>query len=299
MLNFEVPINLVKLNFVQTEPLENDEYVYPPLPEEIPVVELSVTPDNPPWGVWSSIGVWVLSIGFIVVLPNLFLLPYLAKQNLDFSNEAILQQFADTDPVAVLLRIASIIPAHILTFVVAWAVVTRLRKYSFRDVLGWTSGGMRWWHHLIVLGGFYVVAAAIGYFLPEQDNEMIRLLQSSRVAVYIIAFLATFTAPIVEEVVYRGLLFSALQRSAGVILAVLIVTILFAGVHFFQYWGSPGTIVLICLLSLILTLVRYKTKSLLPCIILHTLINGLQSLFLVLAPLVQKDDSQAFFHFIK
>jgi membrane protease YdiL (CAAX protease family) len=143
---------------------------------------------------------------------------------------------------------------------------------------------MRWWHYFIILGGFYIAAATVGSIFPEQDNEMIRLLQSSRSAVYIIAFLATFSAPLVEEVVYRGLLFSAVRRRAGGLWAVAIVTLLFAGVHYFQYWGSPGTIILITLLSLGLTLVRYKTKNLLPCIILHTLINGLQSMFLVLQP---------------
>ena len=88
----------------------------------------------------------------------------------------------------------------------------------------------------------------------------------------------------VEEVVYRGVLYSAIQRSIGVKGAIAIVTALFALVHVPQYWGSPGTIILICLLSLVLTLVRVSTGNLLPCIILHTIFNGIQSLFLVLQP---------------
>jgi membrane protease YdiL (CAAX protease family) len=128
---------------------------------------------------------------------------------------------------------------------------------------------------------------------------MIRLLQSSHAAVYVIALMATFSAPLVEEVVYRGILFSALQKSAGVVWAILIVTMLFAGVHFFQYWGSPGTIFLICFLSLGLTILRYRTKSLLPCIILHTLINGLQSVALVLGTLAPDQPPAAMVHFIK
>jgi uncharacterized protein len=284
---------------MQPEPLENENYVFPPPPEEIPVAEIIYTPDNPPWGVLGAIGVWILSLAFIVVLPSLFLIPYLAQQNLDLSDRAAATQFVDTDPMAIFLRIAAVIPAHILTLVVAWAVITRIRKFSFRKVLGWASGGIRWWHYLMILGGFYVVAAGVGYFLPEQDNEMTRLLASSRSVVFVIAFLATFSAPLVEEVVYRGLLYSALRRNVGVALTIIIVTAMFAGVHFFQYWGSPGTILLICLLSLILTLVRYRTKSLLPCIILHTLINGFQSLFLILAPYMQKDEAQALVHLVR
>lgn len=265
-----------------------------PLPEPDPI-----GPENPPWGVLTALGVWVISIILIVILPNVFLLPYLYQQSLDLSNEQLLREFVDTDRIAIVLRIAAIIPAHILTLLLGWMVVTRLRKYSFRQTLGWTSGGMRWWHYLIILGGFYVTVATVGYFLPEQDNEMIRLLRSSRTAVYIIAFLATFSAPLVEEVVYRGILFSALQKRAGAVWAILTVTLLFAGVHFFQYWGSPGTIFLITFLSLGLTILRYKTKSLLPCIILHTLINGLQSILLVLGTLAPNDPPASLVHFIK
>ena len=118
-----------------------------------------------------------------------------------------------------------------------------------------------------------------------------KILRSSRSAVYVVAFLATFTAPLVEEVVYRGVLYSALQKSFGVWVAVLLVTFLFALVHVPQYYPSYSTIFLICLLSLILTLVRVRTANLLPCIVLHTVFNGVQSLVLVLQPLLNFDDS--------
>ena len=64
-------------------------------------------------------------------------------------------------------------------------------------------------------------------------------------ALYTVAFLAVFTAPFVEEVIYRGILYSALQRTTGTVLAVVIVTLLFAAVHVPQYWGSPSTIMLL------------------------------------------------------
>jgi membrane protease YdiL (CAAX protease family) len=96
-------------------------------------------------------------------------------------------------------------------------------------------------------------------------------------------------------------LYSAIQRSIGVGWAVLIVTALFAGVHFWQYWGSPGTIILICLLSLILTLIRVRTNNLLPCVVLHTIFNGLQSLSLIFFEDFSSTQpkTEAFFHLIK
>ena len=101
---------------------------------------------------------------------------------------------------------------------------------------------------------------------------------------YNVAALAVLTAPFVEELIYRGILYSPLQRSVGPPLAIVIVTLLFAAVHFPQYWGTPSTIVLLTLLSLILTVIRAKTGSLLPCVILHTVFNAIQSLLMILSP---------------
>ena len=269
---------------MQTEQIKENEF----LPAEIgdgnnENVIPDIDPNNPAWGVLTAIGVWALSILFIILLPSLFLLPYIYNQGIDLSNQGQLRDFTNTDQMAVVLQVVALLPAHLLTLFVAWAVATRFNKYSFRKTLGWTNN-LRWWDYCMLLGGLITLVYIVGYFLPAQDNEMVRILQSSRTALYIVAFLATFTAPLVEEVIYRGILFSVLQRSAGVVWAVLIVTLLFAGVHFFQYWGSPGTIFLICFLSLVLTLIRYRTKSLLPCIILHTLFNGIQSLAILLDP---------------
>lgn len=240
-----------------------------------------VSPDNPPWGAWTGIGVWAASVLCIIIFPNLFLLPYIAQQSIDLSNEALIREFADTDRMAVILRVLAILPAHIFTLIIAWAVVTKLNRYSFKKTLGWVNN-VRWWHYLIITGGLFVIAGGVSQIFPEQDNEMMRILKSSRTALYIVAALATFTAPLVEEVVYRGVLFSALLRRRGVVTAVSLTTVLFASVHVLQYWGSPGTIIVICILSLGLTLLRYYSKNLLPCIILHTIINGIQALALVL-----------------
>jgi len=151
-------------------------------------------------------------------------------------------------------------------------------------MLGWESGGVSWWYYPAILFGFLAIAAVVSSIVPEQDNDLLRILRSSRSAVYLVAFLATFTAPIVEEVVYRGVLYSAFQRSVGVPAAFCLVTLLFALVHVPQYYPSYSTIFLLILLSVSLTALRVKSKNLLPCIILHTLFNGFQSVILIIEP---------------
>lgn len=291
---------------MQTEETNIPEYHVPLNKETIETSPalIQITPDNPPWNSWTAFGVWLASVVFIVVLPNLFILPYILKKGIVATDSAQMMEFLLKDPTAIILSVVAIIPAHILTLILAWLVITKIKKFSFRETLGWQWGGFTWWNCLLILGGFFVVAAIVSSFLPEQDNDLMRILRSSRTAVYIVAFLATFTAPIVEEVIYRGILYSAFQRTFGVFIAVLVVTALFALVHVPQYYPSYSTIILICLLSLILTLIRVKTKNLLPCIVLHTIFNGIQSVILVLEPFLSgfanqtQNEAAAFIRFL-
>ncbi len=267
---------------MQNEEIKNIDYNTPEWKElyEFESNQLSIipTPNNPPWNSWVAAGFWAISVVSIIIFPVFFLIPYFI-----FNRGTPVTDMVN-DPTAVILNILAVIPAHIFTLVVGWFILTQNNKFSFRQTLGWSGSNFPWFYYILILIGFFSVAAVVNYFIPEQDNDLLRILRSSRTAVYIVAFLATFTAPLVEEVVYRGILYSAIQRSIGVKGAIAIVTALFALIHVPQYWGSPGTIILICLLSLVLTLVRVQTGNLLPCVILHTIFNGIQSLFLVLQP---------------
>ncbi len=260
----------------------------PPVPEYIP------TPNDPPWGVGIAIGIWIFSVFLILILPSFFLIAYSATLDPPIRETAALIELAKNDRTAILVQILAIIPAHILTFFAAWLVVTRNRAYSFTKTLGWQSGGIRWWHYLAILVAFMSVAIVVSNFFPEKDNDLLRIIQSSRTVAVLIAILATFTAPIVEEVVYRGVLYSAFQRTINAPAAFLLVTVLFLVVHIPQYYPSYSTIFLLALLSVTLTALRVRSKNLLPCIILHTLFNGLQSIVIVLDPSPKIPDPAAF-----
>ncbi len=298
---------------MQNEELKEIDY-HAPLIKEITEMPLETpTPNDPPWNGWMAIGVWIMSIVFIVIFPIIFLAPYLLKQENLFAEPKAFAEFVTSDPTAVILQLSSVVPAHIFTLLLAWLVVTGYKKYSFRQTLGWDWGGFRIWHAFAITIFFFGVAIALKPLFPEQENEMDKIIGSSRAAVYLIAFFATFTAPIVEEVVYRGILYSAFQRKFGIVLAVSLVTILFVAVHVPQYSQNSvpdySAIILLLMLSLVLTLIRVKTKNLLPCIVLHTVFNGIQSVILILQPYLQslsdhslpkvQENPGLIFHFLK
>jgi membrane protease YdiL (CAAX protease family) len=101
-----------------------------------------------------------------------------------------------------------------------------------------------------------------------------------------------FTAPLVEEIVYRGVMYPAAQRTFGTLWAVVVVSVLFAGVHVFQYFNNFAVVSVIAVLSVTLTLVRSRTRSILPCFVIHLVFNGLQAFFLVFQPLIEKYANQ-------
>lgn len=300
----ELARNFAKLFLMQNFNQEIIENPAPETPQEILLSE-TPTPNNPPWNNLTAFLVWIASVAFILIVPNVLVGIYLYKSGVNFGDRDALVEFIKTDPTTNILAIVAVIPAHILTIVLAWFVVTKFNKFSFRQTLGWRFGTFKIWYIFLIVGLFFALAGILTTYFGETDNDLLRILRTSRSVVYIVAFLATFTAPLIEEVVYRGILYSALQRSIGVAYAVVVVTLLFALVHVPQYYPDFVSISMILLLSLVLTLVRVRSGNLLPCIALHFVFNGIQSLLLILQPFFTEnlnstqDKAAMFFHLFK
>ena len=96
-----------------------------------------------------------------------------------------------------------------------------------------------------------------------------------------VAALAVVTAPLIEEIVYRGMIYSSVEGLMGKSAAVTFVTLLFALVHAPQYWGSAAALTAILSLSLVLTLLRAWTGKLLPCVATHLVYNAIQAVVLL------------------
>jgi len=131
----------------------------------------------------------------------------------------------------------------------------------------------------------YLITMAYG----ERKTDLDLMIESSIYTRFATAFVAVVTAPLVEELIYRGLIYKALEKAAGVAIAIVIVSLLFAGVHVFQYRNNLAVIAVITLLSITLTVARAVSGKVLPAFIIHLVFNGIQSILIVLAAFVGKD----------
>jgi membrane protease YdiL (CAAX protease family) len=247
-----------------------------------------INSDDPPWGIPGALGVCLLSFILMAVVQAAFLLAYAVRRGVPFTPQAF-GEFATKDPTAIFVEIVSIIPAHVLTLGLAWVLVTRFGKYPFLETLGWEPDArLTFWK----CAGLSVVLLFTGWGIVQltgnPETALDRLIESSRAAALATAFAATFTAPLVEEIVFRGLLYSALKRLIGNVGAVTVVLLIFAAIHVPQYWPNFGVIGTILLLSFVLTTIRARTGKLLPCFLVHLFFNGIQSVLIVLNPYIER-----------
>ena len=270
---------------LQTESAVASEPIQPQIPTE-------TTSGPRPWiDVVIAFLIWVGSVLLLLFIPVLAVIPYIVNmvlkgQNLD---PAALTQ----DKTFLFISIVSVIPAHILTLLGIWIVI----KKVWKDRL-WANLKLSWppglapWRGIAACFGVSILLLGLGSLLVKYlgggKTDLDFLIESSFRARIATAFIAVATAPLVEEIIYRGILYPAIQRLLGMGWSILVVTLMFAIVHVPQYKNNIGVIVVITVLSVVLTVVRAWSDRLLPSVVIHVFFNGLQSLYLVLEPFIEK-----------
>jgi membrane protease YdiL (CAAX protease family) len=280
-----------------------------PLPEERGEPPVSVPSDSIPaplpvspstarllaWlDVLKAVGLWVLSVLVLAVVPLLVLAPYLIYRVATVGQAAINPNVLATDTMVLFYSVVGIVPAHLLTLYLAYLVVTGGGQRPFWKTLRWewpqgTTPMTAVLLSVLIAVVLYGLAWGLTTLYGGEKTDLDRLIESSMYTRVATAFIAFATAPLAEEVIYRGVIYPAVEKVMGMGFAVAIVSMLFAGVHVWQYRTNIAVIVVITLLSVILTLARAVTGKLLPSFIIHLVFNGVQSILIVLSGFIDKD----------
>ncbi|HET6978447.1 MAG TPA: type II CAAX endopeptidase family protein [Pyrinomonadaceae bacterium] len=247
-----------------------------------------------PWiDVAIAVGTWILSVILLLFVPVIVAIPYMVYKIVKSGMPS--PEAMATDKWLIFWSVVGIIPTHILTLVLVWLVM----KYAFRARPFWKSIGFEWpekvSHRMTVLQsvvaaiGLYALAFGITALYGDRKTDLDLLIESSMYTRVATAFVAVATAPLIEELVYRGVLYKALEKAAGVAVAISLVSLLFAGVHVYQYRNNLAVIAVITLLSITLTVSRAVSGKVLPAFIIHFVFNGIQSVLIVLSGFIDKD----------
>lgn len=103
-------------------------------------------------------------------------------------------------------------------------------------------------------------------FLPDLLDQTFDLLQSGWLGILCISVLG----PILEELLFRGAITKELLRRYSPAKAILLSGLIFGIFHL-----NPAQIISACLIGFLLAWLYYKTRSLMACILIHIMNNGL------------------------
>jgi len=222
-------------------------------------------PDWPPWMAPATLlgGLVVAAVGGLIVdLPAAAF-----GVNITSSHIPAGLEIADTVVQDVAFIVVAVLFARMGGRVVrSWQFGLRPPRMAWRRVSGLI---------LLLLVAFIVLSAIWSVaFHPEKEKLLETLGSNEGTSLLLLsAVLTCVVAPIGEEFLFRGFVFTALRNWKGTWPAAIITGVLFGGVHY----GSAPTLDLVPLMGLGfgLCLLYRITGSLYPCIAAHSLNNSI------------------------
>ena len=159
-----------------------------------------------------------------------------------------------------------------------YLVVMKIRKHKFTEEVAIKKVGVK----TIILA----IAAALGAIcvidygvelLPIPEELMNGLVEDTgkvaEMPLWQSILAASIIVPIMEEIVFRGFMFSRLGKAMPTWIAVAITSIAFGLVHGQMIWA-----LLAALTGVVFNIVRIKTDSIIPTIVMHMVNNSLATL---------------------
>ena len=164
---------------------------------------------------------------------------------------------------------------HALIFLTVYLFIVVNHRLPFWETLMWRTPAAP--KALLFFLGGIALAVAIQIMpplLPDRDDFPLTRLFTSPQAGYAIAAFAILIAPFMEELIFRGVLFSFFQHLVGDRFAVLGTAALFATLHVPEYWGAWHHVFLILVVGLVFSTARGVTGSVATSVILHVAYNA-------------------------
>lgn len=173
---------------------------------------------------------------------------------------------------------------YVLLFGALYAVAALRRRLPFWQALKWKRLTLP--RGLAFLAGGVILAVGVQIaptILPDRKDFPLQALFSSPAVAYAIGAFAILIAPLMEELVFRGVLFAIFEDIAGLRFAVVSTAVLFTGMHIPEYRGAWNHIFLLLIVGLVFSSARGLTGSLAPSVLLHASYNLCQLVLLFFA----------------
>lgn len=178
------------------------------------------------------------------------------------------------DPVVYLISGGAL---YVMVGVVIWLRLVKYRGVSWASI-GFTPvgpGPMLWMLPLTI--GLQILAGLVAYLtqlifvdVPDASDQLAVTSEGlSLTELFCFLIVVALIGPVVEEIVFRGLLYRYLRARRGIALALVISSLAFSAIHFI-----PVLLAVFFVMGFVFGLVAERTGSLYPAITLHALHNA-------------------------
>ncbi|MBX9686124.1 MAG: CPBP family intramembrane metalloprotease [Candidatus Obscuribacterales bacterium] len=228
--------------------------------------------DLSPLTVYSVFAAWItcqLGIGEVFKLLPKNLLS-LGGNPLGMASFSLVSYLISMIPALLLIHFLAFKPRGLNFFK---ALRLRLRTPTLGPFKLIVSGFLTWCAIIpLVFVGAFVASTYLGS--QGSDNPVLPQIAAiagskNAAAIFILLFTVAGLAPLCEEIIFRGFLYSAMRTRFGIFPAILISAFVFAGIHF-----DKGGSLMLFMLGPALALAFDRTRSLLPSMLAHGLWNG-------------------------
>jgi CAAX protease family protein len=182
------------------------------------------------------------------------------------------------------LSLAFQMVAYLLLFGAIYVLVAVRGRLPFWRALKWSRPTLL--KALAFLAGGVILAVAVQIaptIFPDQKNFPLQELFSSPAVAYAVGAFAVLVAPLMEELIFRGVLFAIFEDVIGLRFSVITTAVLFTALHIPEYRGAWNHLFLLLIVGLIFSTARGLTGSLAPSVLLHTAYNLCQLVVLFFA----------------
>ena len=171
------------------------------------------------------------------------------------------------------------IAMSIATFILVIAVfVVWIRKVRFSTEYLMTKPYMQLACCSLLGVASVPLSLGIEHVLPEMSNNNEELFNSIIASPMGFATLVVL-GPVSEEIVFRGAILKALDKVVDRWVAIILSALLFAAVHF-----NPAQLIHAFLMGMLLAWICIRLGSILPCIVIHIINNGMAFVFIKYYP---------------
>jgi len=221
----------------------------------------------PSWGVLDVLTITFITVGAIFGTTLLALM--LASGLPAFRNLGSAEILADPRVIVPAQTVA-----YGIVFFFIYRIVAGYKHLSFAETIHWRWPAIRSVAYLLIGIALAIVVVLLERVLPmPKDTPFDKLFRSASGA-WMMSFLGIAVAPFMEELYFRGLLFPVLARNMNLLASISLTSFLFALLHASQLGRAWAPITMLFLVGIVLTVVRWWTKSLAASVIVHVAYNA-------------------------